>query len=209
MEKEGDIASEALELTPEEEKFLGKRTKARFNIAYKLRFPVIWVLFFAIVGIVIQSIKAGSFVFLDFFGANYIQWFSDFGSFVDPTAYASAQDLFYSIMGRWYYFFYTGGLISLIWEILSLIIHSEIRLIGREKKPKPKKPEKEPQEFKTTREKIDELLFKGQRFLLEDKRNDAIEVYEEIQRIYDPKKDKDKLQHKKIMDFYNILIKRK
>ena len=100
----------------------------KFKIHQKLRFPLIWVIFFAIIGIVIQSIKSGNFIFFKFFFQNYINWFKSFGSFVDPTAYSSLKQLFYSIMSHWYYFFYTAGLISLIWNILSILMNSELNL---------------------------------------------------------------------------------
>lgn len=210
MEKEGDYEVETLELKPEEQEFLGRKTRARFGIAHQLRFPLIWVIFFTIIGIVIQSIIAGRFVFLEFFGSNYVNWFRDFGSFVDPTAYESAQQLFYSIWSRLYYFFYTGGLIALIWEFISWAIHSEVRLIGKEKRVQHiKKQDIEEPEEKTQAEKIDELLFKGQKLLLEEEKPDAMEIYEELQKIYDPKKDENKEQYQKILDFYNILTKDK
>lgn len=212
MEEEVNV-KEALELRPEEEAFLGKKTLFRFSLPYRLRFPLIWTAIFIVIGIVIQSIKLGEFVFLDFFWANYIQWFRDFGSFVDPTYYASIQDLIFSIMGKWYYFFYTGGLISLIWEILSLVIFTEIRLTGKPKERLVKERKlisvtKPVVEEATQEDKINGKLLEGHKLLLEGKIGDARKVYEDIQKIYDPKKDKNYEQYKKIIDFYNRLLKR-
>lgn len=212
LKKNEDIATEALELSPEEEAFSGKKTKARFRFPQQWRFPLIWILFFSIMGIIIQSFQAHGFVFTDFFGINYIDWFRSFGSFVDPTAYATPQDLLYSIMAEWYYFFYTGGLVALIWEILAWIIHSEVRLTGKRKKPKiqPKEQKiipKPAQQKKQSVHRINALLFQGKKLLLEGKKSDAINIYEEIQGLYDPKQDLDKKQYNAILEFYNKIPK--
>lgn len=97
----------------------------KIAIAYELRFPLAWTLFFVIIGIIIQSIKSGNLVFFDFFIKNYIEWFRDFGSFVEPTYYSSEKQLFFAIISKWYYFFYTGGLISLLWKLLNLSVNKE------------------------------------------------------------------------------------
>jgi len=130
-------------LAPEQERFLRetaedddelpRKTILRLGIPYGLRFSIIWTLFFIIIGVVIQSIQANSFVFKDFFISNYVNWFKSFGSFVNFQEYASVMDLFKSIMIKWYYFFYTGGLIALIWGLLDWIINSEI-IFTRKKK---------------------------------------------------------------------------
>jgi len=124
-------------LTPEQETFLGedkKETVLRLEIPSALRFSIIWTLFFIILGIIIQSIQANSFVFKDFFISNYVVWFKSFGSFVNFQEYVSSMAFFKSIVISWYYFFYTGGLISLLWGLLDWIINSEI-LFTRKKKP--------------------------------------------------------------------------
>lgn len=97
----------------------------KFSIPKKLRFPLAWTIFFIIIGITIQSIKSGSFGFLKFFSKNYIDWFGGFGSFVSPTEYSSVRELLYSIISNWYYFFYTAGLISLLWNFIRIIISRE------------------------------------------------------------------------------------
>ena len=84
-----------------------------------------WTLFFMIIGIVIQSIQAKAVVFLSFFSSNYIDWFKLFGTFVEPSYYASFPELFYAIMGYWYYFFFTGGVLSVLWRLISFVIHQE------------------------------------------------------------------------------------
>jgi hypothetical protein len=116
-------------LTPEQEAFLGedkKETVLRLGIPRGLRFSIIWTLFFIIIGIVIQSIQTSSFVFKDFFISNYVSWFKSFGNFVNFQEYASTIAFFKSIFGGWYYFFYTGGLIALLWGLLEWIINFQI-----------------------------------------------------------------------------------
>lgn len=128
-----------IELSDQEKKFLSKgpapikKTAFKLEIPFKLRAALAWTIFFAIIGIVIQSIQAGSFIFKDFFISNYAQWFRSFGTFTSITQYSSPADLVYSIMSGWYYFLYTGGLISLIWELVSSIINSEIHFTAYKK----------------------------------------------------------------------------
>jgi len=132
MEKE-----DYTKLTPEQEAFLGedkKETVLRLGIPFALRFSIIWTLFFIILGVAIQSIQASSFVFRDFFISNYATWFKSFGSFVNVIGFDSGLDFFKQMIGHRYYFFYTGGLIALIWGILDWLINSEI-LFTRKKKP--------------------------------------------------------------------------
>jgi hypothetical protein len=51
-----------------------KKQLFRMQIPYSLRFGLIWTLFFVIIGIVIQSIKAGYFVFGLFFVYQIMLW---------------------------------------------------------------------------------------------------------------------------------------
>ena len=100
--------------------------KSRFSIPKKLRFPLIWTIFFIIIGITIQSIKSSDFVFFSFFGSNYIEWFRSLGHFTDITYYESYEIFVKNLASGWYYFFYTGGLLSLIWAFIYWIVHKEI-----------------------------------------------------------------------------------
>ncbi len=112
-----------------------KRQWFRLQIPYSLRFGIIWTLFFVIIGIVIQSIQANAFVLVEFFGSNYISWFKSFGTFTDITIYPGVIDVVYALLRHWYYFFVTGGYLSLLWGIISLIIHWEVVFKAPEKKP--------------------------------------------------------------------------
>jgi hypothetical protein len=123
-------------LTPEQKSFLEedkKETVLRLEIPPALRFSIIWTLFFIIIGIVIQSIQANSVAFKDFFISNYVNWFKSFGSFVNFQEYTGGMDIFKSVIISWYYFFYTGGFIALIWWILNWIINSEIIFTKKKK----------------------------------------------------------------------------
>lgn len=97
--------------------------RIEIGVSHSLREPLVFTLFFVIIGIVIQSFQIGSFSFLlslkNFFITNYLVWFNSLGDFVDPTFYTSMENVLQSLLGNWYYFFYTGGLLSLIWALLS------------------------------------------------------------------------------------------
>lgn len=209
MEKEGvdyfsdnKIEAEAL-----------KKQLFRIQVPYVLRFAIIWTVFFAIVGIFIQSIKAGEFIFKDFFIKNYVDWFKSFGSFIDNTTYSSIESLIYSILGNWYYFFYTGGLLALIWGLISWIINLEIVLMKRTKVEN-KTPEKEiMQEQKLLTQirtsRINEWLDEGLRLLAQGNIEEAELIYENIRREYNPLEDKGKDMYIRIKDFYDEIIKNK
>jgi len=114
------------ELREKQERMRKERTKFSLRVPPRLRFALAWTVFFVILGIAIQSIQAGRFIFVDFFGSNYAEWFRSFGSFVSPGAYGTVQNLILAILGKWYYFLYTGGLISLIWAIIDSIVNYEV-----------------------------------------------------------------------------------
>lgn len=99
--------------------------KIEVGVSHSLREPLVFTLFFVIIGIAIQSFKLGSFSFLSslkfFFITDYVPWFNSLGNFVNPTFYTSAENVLQSLLSNWYYFFYTGGLLSLIWALLSWI----------------------------------------------------------------------------------------
>jgi hypothetical protein len=105
----------------EEEGDLMEEQKHSFwkALLWDLKWVLAWIGLFAVAGIVVQSLRAGIFVFLDFFGSNFKLWLSSFGNFVNPTQYSTSQELVSMIARDWYYFLYAGGLLSLIWGILS------------------------------------------------------------------------------------------
>ncbi len=102
-----------------------KRGSIRIYIPEEVRNPLIFTIFFAIIGIIIQSILAGKFIFLSFFSTNYVTWFKSFGGFVERIQTPGSKEFFFSLLKSWYYFFYTGGLLALIWGILNWIINFE------------------------------------------------------------------------------------
>lgn len=200
-----------------------KRQLFRIQIPYSLRFGIIWTLFFIIVGIAIQSLKANAFVFQDFFVKNYVQWFADFGAFTDVTLYPDANSIIFAILSKWYYFFYTGGLIALIWGILSWIINFE--MVVKKPAPRPQLPrekvkikevikpiiiEREVQapapaprsSSPLVQKKINEWLESGLLLLSEGQVEEAELIYEQISREYDSSQDIDHDTYKRILDFY-------
>ena len=104
----------------------GKK-RFHFYTARGFRFPLIWTFFFAVVGIIVQSIKDKSLVFIDFFGKNYLAWFDSFGDFSSAYQVSGADEILRMIGMSWYYFLFTGGLVSLIWEFVYWIAHTEMK----------------------------------------------------------------------------------
>jgi hypothetical protein len=91
------------------------------ELFWEIKWILAWVFLFAVVGIIVQSLRAGQFVFIDFFWANYNVWLASFGNFSSLIQITSYPELFGNMINDWYYFLYTGGLLSLIWGILSFI----------------------------------------------------------------------------------------
>jgi hypothetical protein len=91
------------------------------ELLWELKWILIWTGLFVIAGIIIQSLREGQFVFIDFFWANYKAWLSSFGNLTQFTQYAGYNDVLKQILADWYYFFYSGGLISLVWGLLSFM----------------------------------------------------------------------------------------
>ncbi len=183
----------------------------RIQIPFTLRFGLIWTVVFAILGIAIQSIQASGFVFLNFFFSNYFDWFRSFGSFVQTTEYNSAMEVFKTIMAQWYYFFYTGGLVSLIWGLVSWIVHMEIvvkRKIGADIIPRDFKmvPISEQESIQEHKEKIEEWLEEGLRILAEGNLDEAELIYNSIKKEYDKDKDPERRTYKRILDFYIEIV---
>lgn len=120
-----EVAREAEELRKKYESLEREKTKVKFSIPKKIRYPLVFTLFFTMIGIMVQSIQAEKLIFISFFTTSYFDWFTSFGSFVS-TYETSAKDFLLRIVERWYYFFYTGGLLSMLWAILYTIIHTEV-----------------------------------------------------------------------------------
>jgi len=184
----------------------------RIQVPFTLRFGLIWTIVFAILGIAIQSIQTSSFVFFSFFFSNFFDWFRSFGSFVQMTQYEGAMGVFKSIMSQWYYFFYAGGLISLIWGIVSWLIHAEI--VVKNKNAVPILSEKlrsvsEEESINEHKEKIEEWLEEGLRILAEGNIDEAEMIYNSIKKEYDPNKDPARHNYRRILDFYMELVEEK
>jgi hypothetical protein len=103
---------------PQDPQLDGKKHH-KFFLPKAFTFPLSWTLFFAIVGIIIQSIVAHRFVFIEFFGSNFVNWLYSFKLFTDTTQYANINDLILTFVKTWYYFAFAGGLLSLIWVVIS------------------------------------------------------------------------------------------
>ena len=103
-----------------------KKNKINLYIPHRLRFPLVWTLFFTIIGIIQQSIILKKFVFIQFFTSNYLDWFSSFGNFAERYAAESFNEVLFLMLQKWYYFLFTGGIISIIWVVIYLIVHLEI-----------------------------------------------------------------------------------
>ena len=213
-----------------------KRQLFRLQIPYMLRFGLIWTLFFIVVGIAIQSMQAepARFIFAEFFTSNYVLWFRSFGTFTDASIYPAIPDVFYAIMSHWYYFFYTGGLLSVLWGFISMLIHWEVvfrkpakkkeeELVQEPLREKPKeqpKPapqpilEEKPASFFKPRSQITqgdlyEWLQEGYLFLAEKNLSEAELIYKQIQRAYDASRDPDRIMYRKIIDFYDEILREK
>lgn len=103
-----------------------KKELFRIQIPFALRFSLIWVIFFSIVGLAIQYILTKSFSLKFFFITDFIQWFKDFSVLGNFDVLQKDFLLIMPLLERGYYFFITGGLISLIWSLISWIINFEL-----------------------------------------------------------------------------------
>src|SRR3989338_5696043 len=112
-----------------------KKNKFSFSFPYRLRFPIAWTLFFAVVGIVIQSLVEKRFVFIEFFSSNYLAWFHSFGDFSSTYKASGIEELIIMILKQPYFFFFNGGLLSIIWEIIYILTHVELKVKRNEFNP--------------------------------------------------------------------------
>jgi hypothetical protein len=188
----------------------GKRA-FRFGLPRGIQFSLIWTLFFAIIGIFIQySKQASSFVWYNFFTSNFLEWFSSFGHFTDPTLYADLQSVIFSILGSWYYFFYTGGLLALIWGIISWIIHLDSTSSKKEifNIPSQEQIKQDNLSFSHSvdKEDIEDWLDEAWLLISEGKVQEAESMYNQIRRYYNPSKDPEKFLHASIIDLYLALL---
>ncbi|MDP1728877.1 MAG: hypothetical protein Q8L27_01595 [archaeon] len=169
---------------------------------YSLEFAIIWTLFFAIIGITLQIAQSQTFVFwnsiINFLGQNYVYWVNSFGSFISASDYVSGMDLFSSIMSKWYYFLYTGGLIAIIGTTIG-------RIINIKKSPKKNQtliPVQNKLIEKKELSKLDMLIEKGINLLSQNKILEAEQLYSQLRRDYESHQNKDTQDYKKILDFY-------
>lgn len=201
----------------EEQRFIDTSKQAfRIQVPWNLRFSLIWTLFFAIVGIFIQFSKnLEGFTWYNFFTSKYLEWFVNFGHFTNPIVYPDMQAVFFSILGSWYYFFYTGGLLALIWGILSWLIHAEfsVRKTNSQELPKETraseiKIENSKQLFfhKIDKQEIQEWLDEAWVLISEGKVKEAEAIYNQIRRYYSPEKDSNKKLYSSIIDLYRALV---
>jgi len=192
----------------------------RIQVPWVIRFALIWTIFFAIVGIFIQFSKStAGFVWTNFFNSNYLEWFSSFGHFTNPTYYPDLRSVVFSILGSWYYFFYTGGLLALIWELLSLLIHAEFSvkkrtiIVPSEESEKSFTQESLVQgsskhlfSHKIEKEEIQEWLDEAWVLLSEEKIREARAIYKQIKRYYQPSKDLDRVLYTSIINLYKAIL---
>ena len=185
-------------------------------LSKQLIVALIWVIFSAGVGILFQSYEAKKLVFVDFFISNFHLWFESFGGFFNPTFYDGPAVLFASILNSWYYFFYLGGLISLVWAIIAVIFHLIFRPRNSDKKEKESqtrpvallaKPTDEEIKKAAHNVRISNLLVQGAKALKEKDFEGAEKVYHSIEQEYNFGLDQTKELHKKILAFYQEIIK--
>jgi len=194
----------------------------RIQIPYSLRFAIIWTLFFVVIGLIIQIIQTPGFSFSlsfsNFFNANFVDWFRSFGSFVNTTEYASGMSIFSSIMSQWYYFFYTGGLIVFIWGLISWIINIEIVFKKRknqsqiqERLQQYQKPTQQvqPSEESEDTDRISNWLEEGDILLDMGNIKGAEMIYAKLQAHYDSRYDPERIEYKRILDFYYKILDKK
>lgn len=192
--------------TEKEEKWFEKAPKKIIRIGFPrpLQFSIIWVIFFTIIGIVLQALNDKKFILAEaiqkFFITNYIGWFNSLGNFTSSTTYPSYEAMFQLILSNWYYFFLTGGVVALIWGIISWIIHWEIIII---------KPSENKEDLDEHLTKINQLLAEGMKYLFENNIVRAEAIYITLKGLYDSSRDPGQVYYNKILDFYRDLIRYK
>jgi hypothetical protein len=200
----------------------------KLHVPYSLRFGLIWTLFFMIVGILMvyfsRDMASIGDIFKTFFTSDYIAWFKSFGSFSNVTVYPTTTDFIFALLGKWYYFFITGGFLSIIWGLLSWIINLEFIFKKKEKialapqvvqaPPRiqeevrtdiPPIPEQKPT-FSSNPGELDSWLDEGFRLLAEKNLEEAELIYEQARRAYNPQADSNQKLYKRLLDFYTEIV---
>ena len=163
--------------------------------------------------------------------------FKFFGTFTQQTVYSSVEEVFFAILEKWYYFFVTGGLISLIWGLVSWIINFEIVFTKRKKQNSRqeiimpqiqeqnstelqvqdslsnfqiKKQDENPDKKQDENlEKINEWLSEGLLMLSEGSLEEAELIYENLRREYNPDNDAYGVLQRRILSFYEEIMAEK
>jgi len=95
----------------------------------EIKKPLIWFLIASVIGIIIQSSKAGHFVFIDFFGKNYIYimklLFDSFGG----IAFVGFGFFILSLLEIFYYIIMTISLIIIIYHLIATFNKKNTRKI--------------------------------------------------------------------------------
>jgi hypothetical protein len=184
------------------------KRKFRFGLSKQIQTPLIWTLFFTIVGLVIKGFESKSFSFpqtiIDFFTVNYISWFASFGNLTTPNFYASEQDLIFALLNNWYYFFITGGILALLWGILSWIIHLEINV---ETPPKEEKISQDKLRQAQMRARINNLVAEGMKALTENNQKQAESIYLQAKQEYKKELDPLRESYNSLVNLYQEILK--
>lgn len=205
-----------------------KKQLFRLQIPFSLRFALIWLLFFSILGLVLQYIQSQVFDLRLFFIDNYIQWLKYFGSLFNGTAitYSSTPvSIYQPLLVGWYYFFLSGGIIALLWGIISWIVNFEVVVkkpeydsnnnLAQQEQPKKKFMAESEKNVKQTKdeeslERMNEWLTEGARFLTEGNLEEAELIYVNLRQEYNPENDAYGVLQRRIVSFYEeILAERK
>jgi hypothetical protein len=180
---------------------------------YLLKFSFIWTLIFSIAGIVIHYFSSESPNILNiitgFFSSDYVNWFANFANFADAAVYPTSKDFIYALFGEWYYFFYTGGLISIIWALITLLFnlifkgHSAKNLESKQINSEASSSSHE------GNSDLDDWINAGIRLLSENNLEEAEMIYEQAKRAYNPAEDKNQKIYRRILDFYHEIIEKR
>jgi hypothetical protein len=180
------------------------RTK-KSSVPFPVKFSFVWVIFFIIVGFVLNWIRIGELDFNGFFVEGYKDWFNFFLNFntVLETYGKTEVISFFSIY--WSYFFITGGLIALLWSLISWALKME-------KHDETSSREifviKETTIEKDLHQEIERMLDEGKKLLASGRLKEAEDVYNEMRKRYNSSKTFDKVLYARIGDFYKDLVRK-
>jgi hypothetical protein len=191
-----------------QERWFEPKKKVRFGLPRQIQTPLIWILFFSIIGIVIQYLEIKSFLFpqiiTNFFTVNYIAWFASLGNLTTPNFYASQQDLLFGLLNYWYYFLITGGILALIWGILSWLIHLEFHFKFASKEEKIAKDQLK-QSTQMTR--MNQLVAEGMKALAENNQKQAEAIYLQAKQEYKQELDPLGESYNSLVNLYKEILK--